>query len=269
MKLGEIQRIAEAINALGEFCGPRDIEELTQEALQAKYHISQVDVAVLFGGSILAGGDVLAGAMQNHLAKKYIIVGGAGHTTETLREKMFAVLQKEFSPKAAEAELFDLYLREKYGLHADCLECESTNCGNNITLLMSLLKRENISHGSLLMIQDTSMQRRMEASWRRYVGEEQILVNYAAYRVKVVARGGELCFEEVPTGMWAMGRYIELLMGDAARLQDSAEGYGPKGKNFIAHVDMPAEVKEAFLYLKQYFAVREANSAYGRPSIVE
>lgn len=43
---------AKAINILGEFCGKRDI---------------------------------LAEAIQNEVAKKNIIVGGAGHTTETLR----------------------------------------------------------------------------------------------------------------------------------------------------------------------------------------
>ena len=42
---------------------------------------------VLFGGSIIAGGDILAEAIQNEVAKKNIIVGGAGHTTETLRNK--------------------------------------------------------------------------------------------------------------------------------------------------------------------------------------
>ena len=43
---------AKAINILGEYCGKCDI---------------------------------LAEAIQNEVAKKYIIVGGAGHTTETLR----------------------------------------------------------------------------------------------------------------------------------------------------------------------------------------
>ena len=47
--------IADNINTLGAFCGKRD---------------------------------VLAQAMRDHIAKKYVIVGGAGHTTETLRLKM-------------------------------------------------------------------------------------------------------------------------------------------------------------------------------------
>ena len=41
---------------------------------------------VLFGGSIIAGGDILAEAIQNEVAKKNIIVGGAGHTTETFEK---------------------------------------------------------------------------------------------------------------------------------------------------------------------------------------
>ena len=54
---------------------------------QKKIGINQADVMVLFGGSIIAGGDILAEAIQNEVAKKNIIVGGAGHTTETLRNK--------------------------------------------------------------------------------------------------------------------------------------------------------------------------------------
>lgn len=79
------EEIAEKMNILGNFLGKRDIPELSREALETKYGFSQVDVMVLFGGSILCGGDVLAEAMKNEIAKKYIIVGGAGHTTETLR----------------------------------------------------------------------------------------------------------------------------------------------------------------------------------------
>ena len=48
---------------------------------QKKIGINQADVMVLFGGSIIAGGDILAEAIQNEVAKKNVIVGGAGHTT--------------------------------------------------------------------------------------------------------------------------------------------------------------------------------------------
>lgn len=259
--IDDYKKIANAVNILGEFCGVRDVETLSKKALEDKFGISQVDVAVLFGGSILAGGDVFAEVMRNNLAKKYIIVGGAGHTTETLRQKMLNVLQKEFSPQSTEAELFNQYIQEKYNLQADFLERESTNCGNNVTLLLKLLNKENLSYESILMIQDSTMQRRMDAGWRRHVGEKTI-INYAAYRVKVVAIDNELKFEEKPLGMWTIERYIKLLMGDVARLQDNPTGYGPKGKNFIAHVDVPEKVLVAFDYLKNYFEIREANPSY-------
>ena len=88
-----LESTADAVNVIGNFLGVRDVNALTQEAVFNKYQIKQVDVLVLFGGSILEGGNVLAQAIKEKIAKKYIIVGGAGHTTETLRQKM----QKECS----------------------------------------------------------------------------------------------------------------------------------------------------------------------------
>lgn len=250
-----MEKIADAVNILGEFCGVRDVKNLTQLAGK------KFDIAVLFGGSILAGGDVFAEVIKNNLARKNIIVGGAGHTTETLRKKMSAVLQKNFSEQATEAELFNQYLEEKYNLRADFLERESTNCGNNITFLHELLKKNNLAHDSAILIQDATMQRRMAATWRKQIGE-QVLINFAAYKVKVIFSDGELKFEEIPAGMWTVERYIELLMGEISRLQDNSEGYEPKGKNFIAHVDVPEKVLSAFEFLKKHFEVRKANPIF-------
>ena len=50
--------VAKNKNTLAKFLGTRDIDELNQEELFKRYGIHQVDVMVLFGGSILAGGDV-------------------------------------------------------------------------------------------------------------------------------------------------------------------------------------------------------------------
>ena len=53
-------------------------------------------------------------------------------------------------------------------------------------------------------------------------------------------------------------------MGEIPRLSDAPDGYGPAGKNFIAHVDIPPEVAEAFSELKKEYGgmVREANPMY-------
>ena len=256
-----MEKIAESVNILGEFCGVRDLENLTQTDLKNKFSLEKVDIAVLFGGSILEGGDIFAEVMQNNLAKKYIIVGGAGHTTESLREIMRGVLAKNFSAQATEAEIFNQYLQEKYNLQADFLERESTNCGNNITFLHELLKKNNLPFNSAILIQDSTMQRRMSATWRKQIGK-QILINFAAYKVKVIFSNGELKFEKIPAGMWTVEKYIELLLGEISRLRDNSEGYGPKGKNFIAHVEVPEKVLSAFDFLKKFFAVRKANPIY-------
>ena len=100
------EKIAEAINILGFFCGKRDITELSTKCLKDKYGIEQVDVMVLFGGSILCGGDILAQAMRNQIAKKYIIVGGAGHTTETLRQLVHREYPQIVTENLPEAEVF-------------------------------------------------------------------------------------------------------------------------------------------------------------------
>ncbi|BCP63119.1 hypothetical protein HO404_03305 [Streptococcus suis] len=71
--------LAQAVNQLSQFCGPRDLSSLTIQALQAEQGLEQVNVLAFFGGSILAGGEQLAEAIRNTLAKTYIIVGGAGH----------------------------------------------------------------------------------------------------------------------------------------------------------------------------------------------
>lgn len=253
----EKEKIADAINILGDFCGVRDLDELTRENLKNKFNLEKVDVAVLFGGSIISGGDIFAAAMKNNLAKKYIIVGGAGHTTETLREKMRGVLKKKFSPEITEAELFNSYLEEKYNLRADFLECESTNCGNNITFLLSLLEKNNLPCENILLIQDATMQRRMAATLQKYFGEK-IIINFAAYKVKVIVENDELKFEKIPAGMWNLERYAKLLTGEIFRLQDNSEGYGPKGKNFIAHVEISEKILSAFNFLKKYFEIRAA-----------
>lgn len=259
-----LKRIAEKINILGDFCGKRDIPELTTEQLLKKYGLSQADVMVLFGGSIMYGGDVLAQAMQQHIAKKYVIVGGAGHTTETLRVKMHKEFPDIETTGLSEAEIFAKYLKHQYGLVPDFLECQSTNCGNNITYLLKLLKENNISFKSIILSQDATMQYRMEAGLRKYVGDNIQIINYSVYSAKVIVTDTALTYEKKIWGMWDINRYISLLMGEIPRLSDDENGYGPKGKDFIAHVDIPSEVRCAFNELCDKYSglVREANPLY-------
>ena len=259
-----MNRLADCVNLLGRFCGMRDVPSLTPEALQAAFGLRQADVMVLFGGSILCGGDLLARSMQLGVARNYIIVGGEGHTTESLRR----LVHEEFPPiethAQPEAVVFARYLQYVYGLQPDYLECRSTNCGNNITNLLALLDQNAIPFDSIILCQDASMQRRMDAGLRKHIAPGKRIINYAVYAAEVEAQNSRLIFRENIRGMWDMERYISLLLGEIPRLADNADGYGPAGSGYIAHVDIPSDVQAAFEELCRAYPglVRSANPLY-------
>ncbi|MBM7833316.1 hypothetical protein [Clostridium sardiniense] len=47
-----------------------------------------------------------------------------------------------------------------------------------------------------------------------------------------------------------MNRYLSLIMGEIPRLLDNKEGYGPKGRGFIVHVEIFKNVLKAYDKLK-------------------
>ncbi len=257
-------RTIDAINILSKFCGKRDLDVLSQDELEKKFGIRQVDVAVLFGGSILCGADEFAKVINSNMAKTYMIVGGEGHTTSTLRNRILQMFPEVVVENRTEAELFDEYIRNKYGLKADYLECESTNCGNNITNLLNLLKNEGIEFQSILLMQDATMQNRMDAVIRKYVDADKQIINFATYTAQVQNRDNRLAYTKEILGMWKLEHFISLLLGEIPRLTDDENGYGPKGKGYIAHVEIPELVRNAFNELANEYPelIREANPNY-------
>ena len=117
-----------------------------------------------------------------------------------------------------------------------------------------------IAWNSIILCQDATMQNRMDAGLRKYVPEKTI-INYSAYFAEVIPKDEELYYAKKIHGMWSLERYVNLLMGEIPRLTDNEEGYGPKGKDFIAHIEVPIIVQEAFDELKYVYGAktREAN----------
>ncbi|KFI53784.1 YdcF family protein [Bifidobacterium biavatii] len=251
------------INRLAAFCGPRDITRLNRPSLIKATGLERADVMVLFGGSIIAGGDVLAEGIRNNVARRTMIVGGAGHTTQTLRDMMHERFPDIVTDGRCEADIFADYLRTRHGLEPDYLERESTNCGNNITNMLDLLRAHGEPCRSVILIQDATMQRRMAAGLRKHAPDTRI-VNYAAYRTTVIPHAAALRYLDPPVGMWNMDRYVTLLMGEIPRLRDDANGYGPAGRGYIAHEDIPDDVERAYGQLSRVFGLstREANPAF-------
>ena len=253
--------MVDAVNTLGRFCGMRDVPALTPDALKGALGTPQADVMVLFGGSILCGGNVLAQAIRDGVARRYIIVGGEGHTTQSLRDRVHALCPEIATDGQPEAVVFAAWVELTHGLSVVAVECRSTNCGNNITNLLALLRDRAFPCRSIILTQDATMQRRMDAGLRLHAPQLRI-VNYAAYRATLVpGPDGPFFSEDIP-GMWDVERYVTLLMGEIPRL--SPAGYGPKGKGYIAHVEIPDAVRSAFAFLQARCPglVREANPLY-------
>ncbi len=116
-----------------------------------------------------------------------------------------------------------------------------------------LLRAQGIEHHSVILSQDATMQRRMEAGLRKYCTFDTTIINYATYQATVITKDDCLTFAEDISGMWDIERYISLLMGEIPRLSDNVNGYGPNGKNYIAHVEIPMEVQVAFDSMKEEF----------------
>lgn len=108
------------------------------------------------------------------------------------------------------------------------------------------------------------MQLRMDAGLRKYTGDSVKIINYAPYIATVCEGESGLTYAEEIHGMWDVDRYIHLLMGEIPRLTDNAGGYGPTGKQFIAHVDIPDNVQSAFDLLRTQYGrqMREADPMF-------
>lgn len=121
-KQTKLLAIKDDLNVLVDFLAKRDIKNLTSNALEEKYKISQVDLLILFGGCIPEGIEVFHAAYENNFAKNYMIVGGTGHTTDILRGKMQSVLHAFDVTDKSEAEIMMMYLKQNYDMQDVILE---------------------------------------------------------------------------------------------------------------------------------------------------
>jgi uncharacterized SAM-binding protein YcdF (DUF218 family) len=262
----ELYKMAENLNILSDFLGKRDIDTLSNNALEERYKVTQTDLLILFGGSIAYGCDVVGKAVSNHIAKNFMIVGGEGHTTESLRQAIQNAFPEIVTTGKTEADIMSEYIKAKYDIDNILIERNSTNCGNNITFALDVMKQNNLMPNNIIIVQDSTMQRRMDAGFRKYLQDSNVeVINFASYKVKVEVKCEKLVIEPSDIwGMWDIERYISLLMGEIPRLLDDANGYGPNGKNYIAHVDIPMNVIKAFNELKVEYGdlVRVANPLF-------
>lgn len=249
------------LNTISDYLAERTLPDLKQETLMNQ-GIESIDLVILFGGAIPAAADILGKLWQAGLVKKMMLVGGIGHTTDHLR----TTFQSELTNQP-EARLFADYLIKTYGIPAEelLLEVLSTNCGENVQFALDILLKSGYVPKETLIMQDSSMQRRMGAAFKKIWPKAVTrLISYAPYKPIFSLSNDELTLGPTIRGIWEPRRYIELILGEIPRLRDNSDGYGPKGKDYIAHVEIPETVQMAFERVASQFPdlIRKAYSAH-------
>lgn len=251
--------IVNDINNVVKFLSKRDICELSSSSLVDKFGITQVDMIIILGNSIPYIAEIGAKAYKSGLAKEIMIVGGIGHSTKYLiqnvlddnRYKGIDVDDK------SEADILRQIIVSGENIQKDkiIIESKSTNCGSNAFESLNVLKRMGKVPKSIILIQDPTMQLRTHASFLKQWHEEKTLViSYSPFipQLKVSEKSDGYLDSNIP-GLWSKDRFIDLIMGEIPRLSDDENGYGPKGKGFITHVDIPKEVFKSYQRLLSYY----------------
>ncbi|MBK1809390.1 YdcF family protein [Clostridium sp. YIM B02505] len=261
-------QIISDINKIGMFLAKRDLNQLSCEELHNKYGIMKADIILLLGNSITNTIEVVQRAFKDGIANKIMVVGGIGHSTSYLINNVEDnnEYQAIETRDKAEADIINNILINVYGIsETDIIrENKSTNCGDNAYKAYDMLKALDIEAQSIILIQDPTMQLRSDASFRKVWRDEDKVkfINYAPFLPKVKLFNDQIKLENTNIeGIWKVDRYLSLIMGEIPRLKDDEYGYGPKGKYFIEHVDIPEEMIEAYLRieptLKKYLDMRK------------
>lgn len=253
-----------AINALAEFLSHAELDSIN--------HLSEpVDIIVLCGNSILSIADHVFSALSNNptLAKYLVICGGVGHSTSYLYDSVaasskYAALSKSIKGlpearvlKAILDSFYDLTAMTNSGLQV-IVEDQSTNCGANAIETRRVLDKHGVmAPKSIFIVQDPTMSLRTLAAFRKVYEDHSPLPDFKTCPTCVprlaMSHGGDVGYN-VPgrhaADLWSIERFLDLIMGEIPRLRDDQDGYGPRGKGFIAHVDIPEDVEEAFEILK-------------------
>ncbi len=98
------------------------------------------------------------------------------------------------------------------------------------------------------------MQRRTMATFARASGrggDTATVAELSGCSPVLEQTDGQLGFAGGGAGLWPVARYPALLLGELPRLQDTPEGYGPRGKDFISHVTFPPEILDAWRQLRE------------------
>lgn len=256
---------ASDVNTVAEF--------LAYEQVKILDDVHPVDCIVLCVSAIFHCAETVFSAVEARpeLAKTLVICGGIGHSTTFLYDAVtknpkYAFLHSKIMG-LPEARVLEVILDNCFGVRAQqngckiLIEDKSTNCGANAIETRKVLKTAGIDGPrTFIIVQDPTMSRRTVASFEKAYSDME---NPPIFRscptfVPAVARMDDKLGYNIAGGrtdeLWQMSRFLDLILGEVPRLRDDSNGYGPEGKGYIVHVDIPSDVEEAYARLKSIVA---------------
>ena len=234
------------VNRIAAYLARRDFTSFSPAV------VPRVDVLVLCGSAVLAAIDIAAIAFQDGLADRLLVSGGVGHSTPYLRQAVRESPRYGDVPTDArpESAIIAEILRRHHAVPdaAILIEDKSTNCGENAEFSADLLKLAPLTLRSVLLLQDPTMQRRTHECFRRSLRDVAgvRVSSYAPFVPTVPNLDTPNVHDEDGRAVWSIRRFTALILGEMCRLHDDEHGYGPRGADFIDHVDIPSDVMDAF-----------------------
>jgi hypothetical protein len=246
------------INTLAEYLSDPEIQDLSSTP--------SVDCIVICASQVLYGAQIIFEALQKRpsLAKCLVLCGGIGHSTKLLysavaQHSRYSELVHEIDglPEALVLErILDRFFDRSAITSLGCqilIEDQSTNCGQNASFSRRVLDQAGFSDLETCIInQDPTMMLRTKASFSRVYSDKTSAVSFISSPIFVpkvqLSQTNMLEWKliGVSCDLWGIERFIELILGEIPRLRDDKNGYGPRGRDFIAHVDLPTEVEMAW-----------------------
>lgn len=271
-ELQEPANIARDVNTLARFLAHEQITSLSK--------CNNVDCIIICASAVLNQASTLFSILESRpkLVKTLVLVGGIGHSTtliyeavarhpkyHTIHHKITGLPEAQVLLRILE-EFFDLAKIKNEGCRVLVEDC-STNCGANAIETRKVLENAGVADvKTCVVIQDQTMSLRTIASFDKAYEDlpRELRPQFLACPIFVPElRMNDGKLEYLLNGdnglkaedLWETKRLCELLVGEITRLKDDENGYGPKGKGFIGHVDMPEEVDESAKRIREKLGV--------------
>lgn len=230
------------MNRLISYLAEPDIDE---QALLA----DRFDLIILAGNSLPLLAQYCSKRLDEKIAPQLLISGGKGHGTSRLVDNInqqSILSEDEYTPLDSEASLLGKIVvkSRKYVYGELLLEEKSRNTGENAKFSLELLQSTQKEKQRVLLLQDPMMLRRTKLTFQKeFPVEKYSFYGFTPYIPSLVNLKEPLQFQDSQlNGLWEKDYLVSLIMGEIKRLYDTKEGYGPKGRGFLPHVDLPAEV---------------------------